>query len=47
MLTNASFQVVKEVSQAVDGILSGVAVLILDGSDEVFVIQTKGWEKEV
>jgi spore germination protein KA len=45
MLSNASFQVIKEVGQAVDGILSGVAILILDGSDEVFIIQTKGWEK--
>lgn len=45
MLSNASFQVINKVEQAVDGILSGVAVLILDGSDEVFLIQTKGWEK--
>jgi spore germination protein KA len=45
MLSNASFQVIDKVEQAVDGILSGVAVLILDGSNEVFLIQTKGWEK--
>lgn len=45
LLTNASFQMIKEVDKAIDAILSGVSILFLDGFNEAFQIQTKMWDK--
>lgn len=45
LVTTGSVERGKKVAAAVDGILSGDTVLMVEGLDEFLVISTRGWEK--
>lgn len=45
VLCAASVEKAKTIQEAVSGCLSGNAVLLIDGTSEALVLDTKGWEK--
>lgn len=44
LLPGAQIAKSKKIKEAVNGVLDGSSVLLIDGSDEALIIETKGWE---